>query len=481
LKWIAGGVVFVLLATANAAGYRYGTSDQAFYIPAVVRAQQPDAFPRDAALIDAQARLMLYDEAFAAVVGTTGIPLPALFLAGYLLSLALIWSAALLIGRSTYGSVWLTLALGAALTLRHRIPRTSANSFEPYFHPRMLAFSLGALAVAALLRRRHWWAVALVGAAALVHVTTAAWFAVLLGVALMVVDPRWRRVALIGSAAAAVAAVWMMADGPLQAATVRMDPSWVEALSGKDSLFAGQWPVWAWVANLGLLVALWLAHRRRVAGGHATREEAGLVWGATAVVVLFLVTLPAVAARWALPVQLQIPRIFWLVDFLAIVYVIGTIERRRTAVGLAALLLAVSFARGSYVMAVEHPGRELFAVTYPATPWHEAMAWLRQQPRSVHVLADPGHAWRYGTSVRVSAERDVFVEDVKDSAIAIYSRDVAHRYTERMAALGDFATLTGDRARDLARRYDLDFVVTERHLDLPLVYSNEQFRIYAAR
>ena len=37
---------------------------------------------------------------------------------------------------------------GAAFTLRHRIPRTSANSFEPYFHPRMLAFGIGLLAVA---------------------------------------------------------------------------------------------------------------------------------------------------------------------------------------------------------------------------------------------------------------------------------------------------------------------------------------------
>jgi len=45
------------------------------------------------------------------------------------------------------------VAILAALTLRHRIPRTSANSLEPYFHPRMLAFGLGLLAVASLLRR----------------------------------------------------------------------------------------------------------------------------------------------------------------------------------------------------------------------------------------------------------------------------------------------------------------------------------------
>ena len=52
---------FVVLATANAAMYRYGVSDQAFYIPVVARALDPAAFPRDAALIDAQGRLMLAD------------------------------------------------------------------------------------------------------------------------------------------------------------------------------------------------------------------------------------------------------------------------------------------------------------------------------------------------------------------------------------------------------------------------------------
>ena len=96
------------------------------------------------------------------------------------------------------------------------------------------------------------------------------------------------------------------------------------------------------------------------------------------------------------------------------------------------------------------------------------MRWLSRQPVTAHVLADPGHAWKYGTSVRVSATRDVFLEDVKDSAIAIYSRDVAQRVVERAAALGDFTTLTPERARALATTYDLDYLVTEARLDLPV-------------
>ena len=103
------------------------------------------------------------------------------------------------------------------------------------------------------------------------------------------------------------------------------------------------------------------------------------------------------------------------------------------------------------------------------------------QPPDTHVLADPGHGWKYGTSVRVSAERDVLLEEVKDSALAIYSRDVAARVVERTQAVGDFTSLTADRARELARRYDLDFLVTEADLPLPVAYRNAQFRIYALK
>ena len=63
-RFLLGALAFVLFAivgTANSGGYRYGVSDQAFYIPVVVRALEPAAFPRDAPLIDAQGHLMLSD------------------------------------------------------------------------------------------------------------------------------------------------------------------------------------------------------------------------------------------------------------------------------------------------------------------------------------------------------------------------------------------------------------------------------------
>ena len=476
--WFAGGVLFVLLATANGAGYRYGVSDQAFYIPAVTRILNPAAFPRDAPLIDAQARLILTDEVLAAAAGVTGLSLEVLFFLAYLLALALIWTAIVLIGRATYASPWLIAALGAAATLRHQIPRTSVNSLEPYFHPRMLAFGVGALALAALLRRRFAVAAFLVGAAALVHITTAVWFAIVVGVAIMILDGGWRRAGLWIAGAAALGA-GVLALGPARASFAPMDDQWLQAVAGKDSLFASQWPAWAWLANLGLLGVLWIAHCRRVRQGIARPEEAALVWSASALVAIFLLTLPAIAASLAMPVQFQISRVFWLVDFLATIYLIALVRRERGAMTLAVLLVAVSAARGIYIMTIERPERALFAVHAEASAWEDAMAWLRRQPIDTHVLADPGHAWRYGRSVRVSAARDVFVEDVKDSAIAIYSREVAGRYLERIAVIGDFSQLNAPAARRLATQYDLDYLVAEADLDLPVAYRNEQFRVYS--
>jgi len=273
--------------------------------------------------------------------------------------------------------------------------------------------------------------------------------------------------------------------GPLRGALTTMDETWLQAVASKDSLFPTQWPVWAWAANLAFPGLLVWAHSTRARRGQAAAEDRALAWGAAALVGLFLVTLPLVAGGVSLAVQFQISRVFWLVELLALVYVIGAIcdapGTNIRAVITAAVLIVFATGRGLYVMLVERPERPLFEARLPVSPWEDAMAWLRRQSPAIHVLADPGHGWKYGTSVRVSAERDVLLEEVKDSALAIYSRDVAARVVERTEAIGDFASLTPDRARELARRYDLDFLVTEADMALPIAYRNQQFRIYTLR
>jgi hypothetical protein len=173
--------------------------------------------------------------------------------------------------------------------------------------------------------------------------------------------------------------------------------------------------------------------------------------------------------------------VFWLVDFLATAWLIGAIADRseHRARFVVIVIGLVAAARGAYGLGVEHQDRSVIEVHLADSRWHDAMAWLRQQPRDIHVLADPGHAWKYGSSVRVSAERDVFLEEQKDSAIAMYSRDVAVRVVERVKAIGDFNAMTAERANALSARYDIDYLVTEAPVpSLREVYRNEQFHIY---
>ena len=80
----------------------------------------------------------------------------------------------------------------------------------------------------------------------------------------------------------------------------------------------------------------------------------------------------------------------------------------------------------------------------------------------------------------MSAERDVFLEDVKDAAIAFYDRRIALRVAERRgeerrdADDGDLAPID---FQDLASRYDLSYVVTEHPLPLPEAYRNARFQV----
>ena len=59
---------------------------------------------------------------------------------------------------------------------------------------------------------------------------------------------------------------------------------------------------------------------------------------------------------------------------------------------------------------------------------------------------------------------------MKDVGIAIYSRAMAERISRRLAELGDFAALEAAHARWLAKRHDLDYLITEHDIGLPLVH-----------
>lgn len=477
---------FILLATLNSAGYRYGASDQAFYIPAVLMRLDPALFPRDRVVLDAQAPLQFADEIVAAVSRVTGAGIPETCLALYIVSLGLLAGAAWLIGGALYRTPWTTVALLAALTLRHAVPDSGTNTLEGYFHPRQLAFAFGALGVAAFLRGRYLLVLGTLAAAAALHPTTTLWFAIWLGVAAFVAEPQLRASLIAVGLVAAAAAVWTVTAGPLAPRLAVMDATWLAAIEHKDYLFPLQWSWDAWIVNLAYAPIIVWVRRLRVRAGVAQPREAGLVAGCLALLLLFAAALPLNIARIALAIQLQPARVFWMLDLLTIVYVVwgvaeglrGEVRRAQFA---AALLVVASLVRGSYVKFVLFPERRIADIDIRDDDWGRVMRWARTTDVSSGWLAHPKHALLYGSSVRLAGHRDVLVEPVKDSALGMYDRAVAMRTRDRLQELHDFERLTPERARALASEYDLQYLVTEQTLDLPAAFASGRLRVYDLR
>jgi hypothetical protein len=109
------------------------------------------------------------------------------------------------------------------------------------------------------------------------------------------------------------------------------------------------------------------------------------------------------------------------------------------------------------------------------------MAWARSSPTGSGWLADPAHAAIHGSSVRAAGQRDVLLEDLKDGALAMYDRSIAMSVADRRRAMAALRWDTPDGARALARRYDLDYLVTSRPVALPVVYRAGSLTIYSLR
>ncbi len=482
----AAAGLFVVVATANSGGYRYGASDQAFYQPAIALAADPSLFPRDRPVLDAQMRLWPGDTLIGAAGRLTGGDWPRLFLAFYLVTLVALFAAGLAVARALGASWWATTAFLALLTLKHRIAKTGANTLESYMQPRMLVFAVGLAACAAMLRGRWGLAAALLLAASPLHPTTAVWFGGAWIVGFAVSRGYGRLIAALTVLGAVVAL--SLAWTPLGRQLAHMDPAWLAVLGEKDYLFPSEWPAYAWVANLAYPIILVAIYRARLRAGSIAPGERAFVLGLLALVAVFLVSVPAAASRIALAVQLQVNRVFWVLDVIVVLYVawwlVDAVGRRRTTWRLATVFLIVALAvgRGLYVNVLE-TRRPLFEVRLPDTAWVEAMTWIRAQASPLHVLADPAHAWKYGPSVRVAAVKDVLLEASKDAALSMYDRSVAMRTAERQQALSRFDEMTTEDVRALAARFELDVFVdtTSRSFPLPELYRNAQFVIYDLR
>ena len=111
-----------------------------------------------------------------------------------------------------------------------------------------------------------------------------------------------------------------------------MDDEWLSVLASKTYLFPTRWPVSGWIPAILTPLTAAVLYRARWRAGLATPAERGVAVGAAVLFAVFLGSIPFVAARLALAVQLQVPRTLWMVDLLAVAYIVLVLRRRR-AVG----------------------------------------------------------------------------------------------------------------------------------------------------
>jgi hypothetical protein len=482
--WIAaaaGAVFFAILATANSGGYRYAVSDQAFHVPATAHQLDATLFPRDLVLLRAQTSKTLGYYLFAAFARTPA-DLPAVFAVLYLAGLFGLVVAVWFFCRALGGSGWAVAAALALLTFRHRIARTGTNSLEGYFNPRMLAFAIGIAALGCVLKRRLGIAFVLALVTGIVHPTTGMWFIAVFAVAVLAALNR-RALWVAAGAGVAILFAGLLVSG------TRMDETWLSVIMEKDYLFSLEWPAYAWALNLLYLPLLAVIYRRRLALHALAAGESLLLAGLCALVAGFVLSLPLTALNVAPAVQLQVNRIFWVLDAVLVLYVgwwlmddLAVQRGRAWRLPLLAGLVLLSTVRGVYVLAIETK-RPLAQVSLAPGDWTDALTWLRQQPEKWHVLADPGHAGKYGVSVRAGALRDNVLEQSKDSGTAIYDRDIALRVAERRQALSGFESFGDDQMRSVARQFGADVVIVERaqRLGFPILYENGRFVVYDLR
>ena len=329
----------------------------------------------------------------------------------------------------------------------------------------------------------------LVVASAALHPTTAALFLVVIGVTLAVSDPRLRPGVLTSAGVAVAGGGGALLLGAAPFDLTPMDAPWRALVATKDYTFPTAWSPGTWAVNLlgpAILIAVAIIRHRRAsarrARARADRRMLVLVGG-------FLLSLPFIAAGVPLAVQLQTSRAFWLVEIIATLFAIRALAAPSAAGGhgawrapvLAAVLVAASAARGLYVGVLETPGRATMALDLPHDDWVTALRWMREHtPPDAFVLADPGHAWKagMGTAVRIGAARDVLLEDTKDVAMALYSREVAHRVIARIDAALGVGGLDTAGVRALAAREGLTHLVSDRDFALPRLFEAGRVRVY---
>ncbi len=455
-------------------GYHPGLEDDAVYLAAIKARLNPALYPHNAAFFDLQMQATLFDNAVAAFVRATGIPLAWAELFWQLVSLFAILCACRGIARRLLAeprAQWAGVATVAAMfTLP--VAGTALYLADQHLHPRNVAIALILLAVCRVFAARKAQAAILLAAAFLFHPLMAAMglsFCIFLSLALH--DAVHARVlswsstpasAMRDKAASLLPIAWLFSSAT---------PAWRTALNGARYYHLYQWTWYEWLgalAPLALFALLWRIAERR---GHrllARFSLAVLAYSIFQQCIAMVLLTPPTLARLA-PLQ---PMRYLQIVYFAMTLIAGCLLGKfllrarvwRWAVYLAAINGVMLVSQLSLLQATPHLEMPwLNGSPQPASPWLQAFTWIRANtPTGAYFALDPHYLQASGEDYhgfRALAERSQLADAIKDAAVAAQVPALAPEWARQVAAQRNWSNFGPTDFARLKSNFGVDWVL----------------------
>jgi hypothetical protein len=459
------GVLLLTILGFLVMGYHPGLEDDSIYLAAVKADLNHSLFPFNAEFFRLQVQATVFDQAIAAFVRLTHIPVDWVELLGQLVALFLIlWAVKKIANRlfaeesARWGGVALVVAM---FTLP--VTGTALYLADQHLHPRTLATAMILLAVERILGRKIGQAALLLLGACLMHPLMAAMgvsFCVFLAVATR--ESLWPQRRSWGNSAVALAPLgWVFAPS---------NPGWRQALDTRTYYYLFQWTWYEWLGAIAPLVffaVVWRVAQRK--GDTMLARFCAAVFGygvfqqALAMVLLW-------PSRWVRVIPWQPMRYLHLLYFLLMLTIgalVGRTVLRRSAWRWALFLLAVNAGMFAWQRAefaasrhLELPGRT------PANEWLQAFAWIRQNtPMDAYFALDPHYMEAPGEDYhgfRALAERSQLADAVKDAAVVTLVPELGPAWAGQVKAAEGWRRFSAVDFERLRRQFGVDWVVVSR-------------------
>jgi hypothetical protein len=425
-------------------GYHPFADDAGIYVAGIRKLLNPALFQPDAPFVLANTHLSVFAHLLAEIVRITHLPLTAVLLFTYLISIYVFllgaWSVASRLFTRT-AERWFAVAFGAAC---FTLPAagTALVLMDPYVTSRSFSTPLSLFAVAAVLDRRWTRAAVFVALVGIMHPLMVIYAAAIVALYALVDTGHLRMAVVLGTAG--IAAAGLVA---LTCRHASVSPAYFEAMHsrGRTFLYPAQWK---WYEDFGLAAPLALFALTAYLSERGSRIHniclACVVLGVSSALTAFLFVH---SSGPYLLVRLQLLRSFHILYLLGVLLLGGWLGRslayRRRTRWVAFALLAIAagglFAaqRAAYPLSahIEWPGMQ------PRNPWVQAYRWIRgNTPVNAVFAADPDLIFFDGVDMqgfRAATERSLLADNKDQGVAAVVDPALAPQWAaQRNAQLG---------------------------------------------